>query len=95
MTTNEGTDRSVAWSPEGTHVVYSSARPGDNGERLRVMRADGGEPVAVPLDRRPLEREIGVRVLGIGLFGFLPESVLRKFYPDSHFGTETYPDWTR
>ena len=95
MTTNEGTDRCVAWSPDGTHVVYSSARPGDCGERLRVMRADGGAPAALPLDRRPLEREIGVRVSGIGLFGLLPESVLRRFYPDSHFGTETYPDWTR
>src|SRR5439155_17939675 len=58
-----------------------SARPGDGGERLRVTRADGGEPAAVPLDRRPLEREIDVRVSGIGLFRFMPEGVLRKFYP--------------
>ena len=63
--------------------------------RTRQARADGGAPAALPLDRRPLEREIGVRVSGIGLFGLLPESVLRRFYPDSHFGTETYPDWTR
>jgi len=25
----------------------------------------------------------------------MPEGVLRKFYPDSYFGTETHPDWTR
>ncbi|TMB03476.1 MAG: hypothetical protein E6J57_03325 [Deltaproteobacteria bacterium] len=60
-----------------------------------MTRADGGEPAAVPLDRRPLEREIDVRVSGIGLFRFMPEGVLRKFYPDSYFGTETHPDWTR
>jgi len=94
LTTNEGTDRCVAWSPDGTCVVYSSARPGDAGERLLVLGADGGRPAAVPLDRRPLEREIGARIQAIGIFAFLPESVVRHVYPDSHFGTETYPDWT-
>lgn len=95
MTTNEGTDRCVAWSPDGTHLVYSSARPGDSGERLQIMRPDGRDLEPLPLDREPLEREIDVQVVRIGLFSLLPEGVARRFYPDSHFGTETYPDWTR
>ena len=46
-------------------------------------------------DRGPLEHEIDAPVADIGIFSLLPEGFARKFYPDSHFGTETYPDWTR
>ena len=95
VTTNEGTDRCVAWSPDGAHLVYSSARSGDNGERLHILRADGRELGPLPLDRGPLEHEIDAPVARIGIFSLLPQGLARQFYPDSHFGTETYPDWTR
>jgi len=54
-----------------------------------------GASKALPLDREPLEREIDVQVARVGIFSLLPEGVARRFYPDSHFGTETYPDWRR
>jgi len=96
LTTNQGTDRCVSWSPDGTQLVYSASKRGDTGERLWVLPLGGVQPTEIALDRAPLEAEIDVRpVIGVALFSFFPESIVRKFYPDSYFGTETYPHWAR
>jgi TolB protein len=94
LTSNQGTDRCASWSPDGTHLVYSASKPSDTGERLWVLPVGGGQPAEIGLDRAPLEAEIGVSpVTGVGLFSLFPESIVRKFYPDSYFGTESYPHW--
>jgi hypothetical protein len=56
----------------------------------------GGRPTEIEVGRAPLEKEIDVApVIGVALFSFFPESIVRRFYPDSYFGTETYPHWAR
>jgi Tol biopolymer transport system component len=49
---------------------------------------------AVPLDRGPLEAEIGAGRHTTFLTQFLPESWVAPFYPADYFGTERYPDWS-
>jgi Tol biopolymer transport system component len=95
LTTNQGTDRCVSWSPDGTHLVYSASKVGDAGERLWVLPVGETVPAPVGMDRAPLEAEIGAHPVGVGLFSFFPDSLVRRFYPDSYFGTETYPHWAR
>ncbi len=95
LTANQGTDRCVSWSPDGTHLIYSAAKLGDCGERLWGLAVGHGKPAAIEMDREPLEAEIGAHPVGFGLFSLLPERIIRMSYPDSYFGTETYPHWVR
>jgi tricorn protease-like protein len=93
LTSNAGIDRDPAWSPDGRYLLYTASRPRQVAERLIVMKGSDGVPVEVSIDREPLEREIDAVPEAVGLFHLLPESSIRKFYPEEYVGTERCPDW--
>ena len=93
ITRNLGTDRYVGWSPDGKFLIYTSSNPKSTAERLMVMDIEAMKSSKIDFDRTPLEDEIDVEPKCVGLFCLLPESIIRKTYPDTYFGTERYPDW--
>lgn len=93
VTLNVGTDRYVAWSPDGKFLIYTSSRSKSTAERLMVMDVEKMRSSRIDFDRQPLEDEIGAEPESAGIFSFLPKSITRMFYPDQYFGTERYPDW--
>ncbi|MBL7197630.1 MAG: PD40 domain-containing protein [Candidatus Omnitrophica bacterium] len=93
ITRNLGTDRYVAWSPDGKFLVYTSSRANSTAERLMVTNIEKMKLANIDFDRGPLETEIDAEPQAVGIFCFLPESIVRKTYPQSYFGTERYPDW--
>lgn len=93
LTHNSGIDRYVSWSPDGKFLIYTSSRPGSLGERLMLMDVERVKTSALVFDREPLEAEIGAKPECVGLFCLLPEKIIRKFYPETYFGTERSPDW--
>ncbi len=94
LTSNAGIDRYCTWSPDGRYWIYTASRPRRIYERLMLMEVAEGIPVQLSIDREPLEREISAIPDATGLFTLLPQSVIRKFYPEEYFGTERCPDWT-
>jgi len=93
ITRNLGTDRYVAWSPDGKFLVYTSSHPKSVAERLMVVDIERMRTSKIDFDREPLDTEIDSVPQGVFLFSLLPKNILRKFYPQSYFGTERYPDW--
>ncbi len=95
LTLNTGTDRSCAWSPDGTKLVYTSSPKDSVAERLMVIDMASEHSEKLSYDRSPLEEDVGARPKGAGVFALLPPGILRKFYPEEFMGTERRPDWTR
>jgi TolB protein len=93
ITRNSGIDRYVGWSPEGKYLIHTSSRPRSIEERLMVIDIETMRRNKLDFDRKSLDAEIDSKPKGIGLFAFLPENLQRKFYPQSYFGMERYPDW--
>jgi len=93
VTTSQGTDRCVTWSPDGSCLLYTASKPGGTAERLMTVSPDGAGAAPVAYERGPLEAEIGAEP--VGLFSLLPAGIVRRCYPDAYFGTETYPHWIR
>jgi len=51
-------------------------------------------PGKVDFDRAQLDSEIDATPpKSVGLFCLLPQSIVRKIYPEASFGTERYPHW--
>ena len=90
LTKNSGSDRFVAWSPNGNYVICCSSKVHQKAERLCVLDVKAGETVDFSYDRSKLEERIDARVLHHPL---LPEVLTRFAYPESYFGTERYPHW--
>jgi tricorn protease-like protein len=93
ITYSTGTDRYVRWSPDGRCLIYTSSRPGATAERLTVIDLQQQDLTSLDFNRARLEDEIDAHTSSIGLFSLLPESIIRKTYPDMFFGTERSPDW--
>jgi len=93
ITRNLGTDRYVSWSPDGRSLIYTSSHPRTTVERLMIMDIEKMKAGKIDFDRSPLDSEIDAEPKTTGLFFLLPESLIRKTYPDTYFGTERYPDW--
>lgn len=88
-----GSDRYAGWSPDGRYLVYTASRHADFADRLMAMEMQTLHSSEIFFNRRAMEEEIGSRPQGLWLFQMLPESLLRKFYPRSYFGSERSPDW--
>lgn len=73
-------------SPDGTRIVCCSNRDGAADNEIFIYTLADGRW------ERPAECA-ALYPVGVGLFSFFPESVVRRLYPDSYFGTETYPHW--
>lgn len=93
LSENIGTDRHAAWSPDGKQLIYTSSRPRTAAERLMIIDTTTGKSAPVSYERSALEKEIDAEPRGFGIFKILKKSILRKFYPQSYFGTERCPDW--
>jgi len=93
ITRNLGIDRYVSWSPCGNFLIYTSAHPKSTAERLMAMDIEKMKAGKIDFDRTSLDFEIDAETKTTGLFFLLPESLIRKTYPDVYFGTERYPDW--
>ncbi|MFH1413796.1 MAG: DPP IV N-terminal domain-containing protein [Candidatus Omnitrophota bacterium] len=93
ITKNLGTDRYVSWSPDGKFLIYTSSKPHSVAERLMVFDVESIKLSKIDFDRGSLEKEINAETRCTGLFCLLPESIIKKTYPENYFGTERYPDW--
>ena len=93
ITHNRGIDRFVTWSRDGRYLIYSSSERNSLAERLSVLDVVTMRKKKINYDRSSLESEIEAEVKSIGIFSLLPEVIVRKFYNESYFGSERYPDW--
>ena len=93
VTRNLGSERHVAWSPDGNSLIYTSSKITSAAERLMVVDLQNMKSQALKFDRSELEAEIKSPPLAYGIFSMLPEGIRRKFYPDYYFGSERFPDW--
>ncbi len=93
VTKNLGVDQHVQWSPDGKYLIYTSNNITNIRDKLQVLEVKTLKAEPLNFDRKPLEREIGAIMQGFLLFQFLPENILRKFYPETFWGAERYPDW--
>lgn len=96
LTENSGSDRYVAWSPDGDYIVCCSSRKGASGaDRLTIIDVATTEVLDFGYSRKPLEVEIGAQVKPVWLFSYLPQALTRQLYSEDYFGTERYPHWKR
>ena len=93
ITRTPGVERFVGWSGDGKYLIYTSSKANSNAERLMVLDIGKMKAGRLEFDRKPLEQEIDAEIKCAGLFCLLPESIIRKTYPETYFGTERYPDW--
>ncbi|HPB68869.1 MAG TPA: hypothetical protein PKU74_08200, partial [Candidatus Omnitrophota bacterium] len=93
VTRNLGSERHVAWSPDGKYLIYASSKMTSAAERLMVVDLQTMKAQALRFNRSELEAKINSLPLAYGIFSLLPESLRRKFYPDYYFGSERFPDW--
>ena len=103
LTTNEGADLGVRWSPCGNYLVYSAAPKGEGGaERLRIVDVNNGSHMPFEYDREAFMSEVGA-----GPEKFLNDRLMWHLVPDfierpfrmhfvgaSFWGEEHHPDWT-
>ncbi|MCD4780442.1 MAG: hypothetical protein K8S27_07845 [Candidatus Omnitrophica bacterium] len=88
-----GTDRYVAWSPDGRYLIFASSKGGSSAERLTVADLQDKKVKILKWDRDQFVRELDNLPKGYGLFKFLPESMTSLFYPASFFGLDKHPHW--
>ncbi len=103
LTSNEGSDLGVRWSPCGNFLVYSASPKGEGAaERLRIVEVSTGNDVPLEYDRDPFMSEIGAapnQFFNDRLFWhFVPDFIERPFRMHfvgaSFWGEEHHPDWT-
>jgi len=93
LTCDIGQDRFAQWSPDGSKIVFSTDRKDGHSSRLMVMELATKRAESIFFDREKLDAEIGSKPIGVFCFKYLPEWLLRRFYPAGYFGSERYPDW--
>ncbi|RMG40271.1 MAG: hypothetical protein D6719_11455 [Candidatus Dadabacteria bacterium] len=97
LTSDSGQDRYVAWSPDGTALVYCTSSPGTTRERLRVLDLLQSDATTLKFSRtalfQDLEQESDMRSGLLDSLGLGREGLKRMLYDDSYFGTERDPHW--
>lgn len=56
ITANQGSDRCVAWSPDGTHLIYTASRITNAAERLRIVNVSSVLAAFESCDHKAIER---------------------------------------
>jgi Tol biopolymer transport system component len=80
------------WSPDGQHLVFSTAGPGGAGNNLYRVQADGGNLVELPLPQSELSAEPAWSPDGEWL-AILLDGQLAKMRPDGSDLTILYEDY--
>ena len=99
LTSNSGSDVSVAWSPCGNFLVYTAAKEDEQTqERIKVIDADSGTEQKLSYDRSLLRQEMQASIDAVapeGLFRKIVPDIIERFFVDrSIWGEERQPDWT-
>ena len=86
----------VAWSPDGSFIVYTECENRQDSGRLRILNVATGDQLPCNYSREVLEREIGASVKPPGVLSrVIPEVLRRRFYEKEYFGGERHPHWKR
>lgn len=102
LTSNQGADISVRWSPCGKYLVYSATNNRSKGNRLRILDVETTAEIKLDYDRTALMGEMGVSVEDVInqnpfskiLPDWIERPIMMRLMGEAIWGEEQWPDWT-
>jgi TolB protein len=98
LTMNSHADDYLTWSPDSQLIMCCSKSILRNTFRMRIIDIATSKPLDFSYDRDILEQEIGADTSsysGSAIVSLMPSKLKRQFYPDSYFGSERSPHWSK